>query len=143
MRDVLVAELAGRQFNRISRVQLRGLGASDDSIDDRIESGRFVVVEQGVLAIAPVLEHDEWGRWMGATLTAPDTFLTHVSAAAAYGAWSLPRRFETVTRPGSGGPRRFGGVLVFRSSTLEGETTELNGVPITTIERTSSTSRVR
>ena len=136
MRDVLVAELAGRQFNRISRVQLRGLGASDDSIDDRIESGRFVVVEQGVLAIAPVLEHDEWGRWMGATLTAPDTFLTHVSAAAAYGAWSLPRRFETVTRPGSGGPRRFGGVLVFRSSTLEGETTELNGVPITTIERT-------
>jgi hypothetical protein len=41
-----------------------------------------------------------------------------------------------VVRPGSGGPRRHEGLLVHRSTTLEGNTTELNGVPITTIERT-------
>jgi Protein of unknown function (DUF559) len=135
MRDVEAAEIAGRQFNRVSRRQLRALGMTETMIDERLRSGRLVAVEDGVLAIAPVLE-DDWGRWMGATLTTPDTELSHVSACAAYGAWSLPRDFETVTRPGNGGPRRHGGLLVFRSLTLEGETTELNGVPITTIERT-------
>ena len=136
MRDVRAIRLAGRQFNRISRQQLLALGYSSAAIDRLLTSGRFVQAEQGVFAIAPLLEHDEWGRWMGATLTAPGTVLSNVSAATAYEVWSLPRRFETVTRPGSGGPRRHGGVLVFRSSTLAGETASLRGIPITSIERT-------
>src|SRR3954470_7314041 len=136
MRDVLVAELAGRQFNRVSREQLRDLGLTEREIVHRVAAGRLVIVEMNVLAVAPVLEHDDWGRWMGATLTAPGTKLSHASAAAAGDFWSLPRQFETVTRPGSGGPRRFGDVLAFRSTTLEGECTELRGIPITTVERT-------
>src|SRR5829696_4534960 len=135
MRDVDVAQLAGRQFNRISRQQLRELGFTDIAIEHRVATGRFAVTEQSVFAIAPLLD-DDWGRWMGATLTAPATRLSHVSATAAWGCWSAPRDFETVTRPGSGGPRRHGGVLAFRSLTLEGESTVLRGVPITTIERT-------
>ena len=95
-----------------------------------------MAVEQGVFAVAPVLEHDEWGKWMGATLTSPSTFLSHASGGSAYGFWGLARNFETVTRPGNGGPVRNGGVLVFRSRTLEGEVTELNGIPITTVPRT-------
>ncbi len=47
-----------------------------------------------------------------------------------------PRQFETVTRPGSGGPRRHGSILVYRSSTLEGDCTTLRGIPITSVERT-------
>lgn len=136
MRDVRLAQLAGVQFNRVSRTQLLALGVSDRGIDHRLAAGRLVIVEQGVFAVAPVLEHDDWGRWMGATLTAPGSLLSHVSAAAAYGFWSRPRRFETVTRPGSGGPRRHGGVLAFRSSTLDGEHAELRGVPITSAART-------
>src|SRR4051794_16971400 len=115
MRDVRVRELAARQFNRVSREQLVGLGLSDNAIAHRIAAGRLVIVEQGVFALAPVLEENDWGRWMGATLTAPGTVLSRSSAAEAYGFWSLPRPFETVTRPGSGGPVRHGGVLVFRS----------------------------
>src|SRR5690242_2011158 len=134
MRDVEIAQLAGRQFNRISRGQLLELGVTEKAIAHAVAAGRYVFVEPNVLAIAPVLD-DDWGRWMGATLTAPHTTLAHVSACAAYGVWSLPRDFETVVRPGSGGPRRFGGVLAFRSNTLEGECTVLRGVPITTIER--------
>lgn len=136
MRDARIAELAGRRFNRISRQQLRELGLSDDAIAHRLATGRFVVVEQNVFAIAPVLEYDDWGRWMGTTLTAPDTVLSHFSAGAALSLWTLPRPFETVTRPGSGGPRRHGGMLVFRSSTLTGECTALRGIPITSVERT-------
>ena len=105
--------MAGTQFNRIARWQLTELGFSNKAIVHAVRTGRFNIVEEGVLAIAPVLEHDDWGRWMGATLTAPGTVLSDVSAAAAWGCWSFERRFETVARPGSGGPRRHGGVLVY------------------------------
>jgi hypothetical protein len=136
VRDAHVAQLAGQQFNRISRRQLVQLGLSDAAIAHRVAAGRLVVVHEGVFAVAPVLEHDDWGCWMAATLTAPGTVLSQVSAAAAWGLWSLPRSFETVTRPGRGGPRRHGGVLVYRSSTLAGECTRLRGIPITSVART-------
>lgn len=131
-----MAELAGRQFNRVSRRQLRELGLSETAIAHRVATGRLAIVEEGVLAVAPVSQNDDWGRWMGATLTAPETILSDTSAGAAWGFWSLPRRLETVTRPGSGGPRRHGGVLVRRSTTLEGDVTELRGIQITTVSRT-------
>jgi hypothetical protein len=136
MRDVRVAQLAGRQFNRVSRRQLVELGLSDAAIAHRVATGRLVIVEEGVFAVAPVLEHDDLGLWMGATLTAPGSVLSNVSAATARGIWSLPREFETITRPGSGGPRRHGGVLVFRSTTLAGECEVLRGIPITSVPRT-------
>ncbi|HEY6636571.1 MAG TPA: DUF559 domain-containing protein [Solirubrobacterales bacterium] len=135
MWDAQIAELAGRQFNRISRRQMIDLGLSDKAITHRVVTGRLVAVEQGVFAIAPVLE-DDWGRWMAATLTAPGTVLSHMSAAAAWGLLSVPRRFECVTRPGSGGPRRHGGLLAFRSSTLDGDVTTRRGIPITSVPRT-------
>jgi hypothetical protein len=136
VRDARLAELAERQFNRVSRAQLRSLGFNERSIVRHVASGRFVIVEQAVLAIAPVLKHDDWGRWMGATLTASGTRLSHTSAAAAYGFWPLERPFETVTRPGEGGPRRHGGTVVYRSKTLKGDCTLLNGIPITSVART-------
>jgi hypothetical protein len=135
MRDARVAQLAGSQFNRVSRRQLAEIGLSDRAIEHRVTAGRLVIVEQGVFAVAPVLD-DDWGRWMGATLTAPGTRLSHASAATARGFWSSAREFETVTRPGRGGPRRHGGVLVFRSSALDGNSDVLRGIPITSAERT-------
>lgn len=136
MWDARVLALAGRQFNRTARGQLLELGMSPEAIDRRARSGLLVPVEDGVYGITPVLAHDEWGRWMGATLTTVDSALSIASAASAYGFWSLPRPHETITRPGSGGPRRFGGVVVHRSTTLEGERTTLRGIPITTAPRT-------
>jgi Protein of unknown function (DUF559) len=134
--DAAIAELARGQHNRVARRQLLEMGIGDGPIARRVASGRLFVAEEGVFAVAPVLEEDDWGGWMGATLTAPNTFLSRTSAAAAWGVWTLPRRFETVTRPGNGGPRRHGGVVAYRSLTLEGETTTHRGVPITTVPRT-------
>jgi hypothetical protein len=94
----------------------------------------LVIEREGVLALPPVLD-DDWGRWKGATLTSPDTFLHRVTAACAFGVLSFERSL-TVVRPGSGGPRWLSGVRVHRSTTLDGETTTLRGIPITTIERT-------
>lgn len=136
MRDVRLARLAGRQFNRVSGAQLAGLGYTRSAVAHRVAAGRLLVVEDGVYALAPLLQHDEWGRWTGATLTAPRTYLSVHSAAAAYGFWGLPRRLESVTRPGTGGPRRHGRILVYRSTTLENETGVLRGIPITSVPRT-------
>jgi very-short-patch-repair endonuclease len=135
MRDARIVEIAGRQFNRISRSQLRALGLHEHTIDHRVARGRLVIVEQGVFAVAPVLDDDR-GRWSGATLTAPGTVLSHASASSAWGFWAPNRSYETVTRPGDGGPRRHGGLLVFRSRTLDGECTDIDGLPITTAPRT-------
>jgi hypothetical protein len=136
VRDVEIALIAGQQFNRISRSQLIEVGLTGAAIDARVANGRLTLVEPGVYAIPPLLEHDEWGAWMGATLTAPGTVLSHVSAGAVWGIWSLARSFETVTRVGSGGRRRHGGILVHRSSTLPGDCTMLRGISITTVPRT-------
>jgi hypothetical protein len=127
--------MAASQFNRVARQQLLDLGISLRTIEDRLAAGRLVAVEEGVYAFPPLLAHDDWAKWMGATLTAPESFLSHISAAAAREFWSLGRDFETVTRRGSGGPRRLGGVLVFRSVTLDGDVEELEGIPITTVPR--------
>ncbi len=135
MRDVRLAELGARQFNRVSRRQMLAMGYSQTAISHRLRSGRLFQVEEGVFALAPPLEHDEWGAWIAATLTTPGSFLSHVSAAAARGFWHFPRSLETVTRPGSGGPVRHGGVLAYRSTILEGDTEELDGIPITTVPR--------
>ena len=132
-----MTRLAAAQFNRVSRTQLLALGLTARAIDRRIDAGRLVAVEQGVFAVAPVLDHDPWGRWMAATLTAPGTVLSHTSAAAAWGLLSAQGdAVETVTRTGNGGPRRHGGVLVHRSTRLSGDHEVLHGIPITTVNRT-------
>jgi len=136
VQDVRIARLAGKQFNRVSRAQLADLGLSVAAIAHRVAAGRLVIVEQGVFALPPVLAHDEWGRWMAATLTASGTRLSHASAAAAWGFSWQRGHLVTVTRAGSGGPRRHGGVLVFRSSILEGDHATLRGIPITAVPRT-------
>jgi hypothetical protein len=134
--DVRIAELAGRQFNRVSRSQLAELGLSRSAIDFLLATGRLVAVEDGVFAVAPILEHDEWGRWKAATLTAPGSALSHLSAAVAWQVLSVSRGLVTITRHGNGGPRRHGGIWVHRSSTLDGDITVLRGVPITSVPRT-------
>ena len=134
MSDVRIARVLGHQFNRVSRGQLHGLGLTDRAIFHRVAVGRLVIVAEGVFAMPPVLD-DDWGRWMGATLTAPETFLSRESAACAFGVLEFETRGVTATRAGSGGPRKLSGVTVHRSTTLDGETTHHNGVPITTVPR--------
>ena len=135
--DDEIASLAGAQFNRISRSQLTGLGLSPDAVKHRVATGRLVRVEAGVFAIAPVLGHDPWGRWMAAVLTAPGSILSHLSAAIAWRLLSIPGGLETITRAGCGGRERVGGLLVHRSKSLPPEDwTVLHGIPITTVSRT-------
>jgi hypothetical protein len=134
MLDVRVLELLERQWNRVSLVQLQALGLSPGDVAYRVANGRLVTVHEGVFAGRPFLD-DQRGRWMAATLTAPETYLSHASSAALHGFWDRRRQLEAVTRPGSGGPRRIDGLFVYRSLTLAGNTTTVDGIPTTTVER--------
>ena len=127
---VEIATVAARQHGTISWTQLRRLGLSPSTIQRLIDAGWLVVLHDGVFAVGwlqPVPE----AAWMAATLTAKKTFLSHVDAVRG---WQLerggPGDFVVVTRPGSGGPRRHGPLLVCRSQRLEGETTVRDGIPI-------------
>ena len=75
-------------------------------------------------------------RRLAATLTAPETALSHASAGAHDGFFPSATGFEVVTRPGSGGPRRIGDLLVCRSLTLNGWVTVRDGIPLTKPART-------
>jgi Protein of unknown function (DUF559) len=136
VRDARIAEVAGRQFNRVSVAQLKALGLSKGAIKHRVASGRLVIVEPGVLAVSPPLDSDPWGRWMGATLTQPGSLLSRLSAAVAWGVLSREGTLTTITRPGDGGPRRHGNVLVHRGAHLDCDRDELRGIPINSIART-------
>jgi hypothetical protein len=122
MRDVRLLELLEGQWNRVSLAQMQALGYTRREVSDRVIAGR------------PFLD-DQRGRWMAATLTAPQSYLSHASSAALHGFWDRRRLRETVTRPGSGGPRRLDGLLVYRSLTLAGNTVTVDGIPTTTPER--------
>jgi hypothetical protein len=134
MLDVRLVELLERQWNRASLAQIEALRFSRVDVKYRVETGRLRAVHQGVFAGRPFLD-DPHGAWMAATLTAPESYLSHASSAALHGFWDRHRQIETVTRPGSGGPRRLDGVFVYRSMTLNGNTMTVDGIPTTTPER--------
>jgi very-short-patch-repair endonuclease len=133
--DVRVKKLAAGQADLVAGWQLEAMGWSRKRIDHRVARWGWRVVHRGVYALtsAPLTQHQ---KWLAATLTTPDSVLSHASAAACWGFRTAASRFETVTRPGSGGRRRLGGVLVMRSATLDEDTTTHDGVRITTGART-------
>jgi hypothetical protein len=134
MRDVRLLELLEGQWNRVSLKQIEALGYTRLDMSRWVAAGRLRVVHEGVFAGRPFFD-DQLGRWMAATLTAPGTCLSHASSAALHGFWDRRRPIETVTRPGSGGPRRIDGLFVYRSVTLNGNTMTVDGIPTTTPER--------
>ncbi len=133
--DVHLRELAAAQADVVAAWQLLARGWSREAIKHHFAHAGWQLVHRGVYALthAPLTQVQ---LWMAAALTAPDTFLSDRAAAACWGFHHTAAPGESVVRLGSGGPRRFGAVLVRRSKTLVGETTRCNGVPITTPVRT-------
>src|SRR5690349_5227409 len=133
--DVRVRTLAARQHDVVAGWQLGDKGLGRKAIKHAARHHGWRIVHPGVycLTSAPITREQ---RWVAATLTARRTFLGHASGGSCWGFRPIDPLFETVVRPGSGGPRRMGDVLVMRSTTLAGETTTHNGIRITTGART-------
>ena len=133
--NVQVRALAAAQADLVAGWQLRSTGFTWRKVQHHVHNRGWRVVHPGVYALtsAPLTRRQ---LWMAATLTSSDSFLSHANAGACFGIRSFEGSFETVTRPGSGGPKRLGGVLVLRSRTLDGDTTTHDGIEITTAART-------
>src|SRR5436305_15327372 len=129
--DSHLHELASRQADVVASWQLLRAGWTWAKIEHHVRRGGWRAVHPGVYVLnsAPIERRQ---LWFAAALTAPDTVLSHGSAAACYGIHRFERGYEVVTRPGQGGRRRQGSVLVFRSRVLRGDVTRHMGIPITT-----------
>src|SRR4051812_25106681 len=105
--DVHLREVARRQADLVAAWQLLEVGWSRKRIERRIEQNGWRVVHPGVYAMtqSPLTRYQ---RWVAATLTTSDSTLSHASGGDCWRFWPFDGKFETVTRPGSGGPRRIG-----------------------------------
>jgi very-short-patch-repair endonuclease len=132
--DVRLRQIAARQDDLVAAWQLKAMGWSWSMVQHGLVTEGWRRVHQGVFALgqAPLTQRQ---LWIAAVLTAPGTVLSHTSAAACWGFRQWSGAYETVTRPGSGGRRRHGPLLVARSTTLAGQVTCRDGVPIVNAAR--------
>jgi hypothetical protein len=133
--DLALAELAGRQWGVVSLAQLGALGIGRSGVTRRVQGGRLRRVHRGVYAVGGAVLPRE-GRWLAAVMACgPRAVLSHVSAAVH---WNLlqyePPRPE-VTAPAS--RKGVPGIRLHRSHSLDAQdTTNHQGIPITTVHRT-------
>src|SRR5947209_14552355 len=120
--DPRVRTLTGRQADVIARWQLEDQGWSAGKIDHHVSRHGWRLMHPGVylLTNAPPSRRQ---IWFAAALTTRDSVLSHGSAGACYGFHRFDRGYEVVTRPGQGGRRKQGRLLVFRSKVLAGNVT--------------------
>jgi very-short-patch-repair endonuclease len=124
-------QMAARQEGCVASWQLRAAGWTWDAIRHRTRHLRRLHDGVYLTGDAPVTRLQQW--W-AATLTAPGSLLAFASAGAAYEMRPWDGPFEVIVRQGTGGPKRQGTLLVCRTRQLDATT--LNGLPITTAERT-------
>ncbi|MDP9344456.1 MAG: endonuclease domain-containing protein [Actinomycetota bacterium] len=132
MKNGLLRRRAARQEGIVAVWQLRGDGLTRAAVRHQVRGLRELHDGVYVTGDAPVTRRQHW--W-AAALTAPGRVVSHASAGAAHGFRPWVGPFEVVTGVGTGGPRRLPALLICRSATLPGNTTELHGLPITTAER--------
>lgn len=131
--DVRIEELLVEQEGVVARWQLLERGVPVDRVRHFARSARRLHAGVWVTGHAPLHRRQIW--W-AAALSAPRTVVSQASAGAAWRFRPWEGSYEVVTRPGSGGPRRFAGLLVCRSTTLAGHVTSIGGIPVTNPERT-------
>src|ERR1700709_566694 len=116
MIDVRLTELAKTQDDLLGIWQLKGWTPAQ--IQHRTAGLERVMVGVVRLGRAPLTQRQ---RWRAATLSTPDSVLSHASSAAYEGYWTDPKTRQIITRPGNGGPEQIGTLLVLRSSCLADE----------------------
>ena len=124
---------AWTQEGIVARWHLVGEGVAPGAADWAMRELRRPFSGVSVTGWGPVTVQQQ--RW-AATLTAPDTAL---SLASAGGFWKIRHDlgyYVTVTRPGTRGRTRSGRLHVCYSKTLAGNVVVVNGLRVTTPERT-------
>lgn len=138
--DRAAAELARRQYGRVSRAQLLELGFGADAIDHRIRSGRLHLVHRGVYAVGHAGVTQE-GIWLAAVLAGGrDAALSWWSAGALWRVHGHGGPMSDVTVPRKRRSRL--GIRFHRAALPADEVTEHRGIPVTPLRARSSICRL-
>jgi very-short-patch-repair endonuclease len=131
-----VAALAARRHNVLTTAELAALGWDRHAVARRVRSGVLHRQGRGVYSFGtPSLTRDGW--WLAAVLSCAPAVLSHRSAGALWGIWPNQRARVEVTTTARSGRRARPGVDLHRTRRLEpSETTEVDGIPVTTPART-------
>lgn len=133
MQTVAVADLAGTQHGVVTRSQIVGLGASGNTVDRWLRTGRLHRIHPGVYAVGHTAITRR-GRWMAAVLASGDgAVLSHRSATALYGIWGSGAGEIHVTVPRKGRSSRT--VNRHFSQLPDDETEVVDGIPTTSATR--------
>jgi predicted transcriptional regulator of viral defense system len=131
----VVAELAGRQWGVVSRVQLVESGLSAATIDHWVRRSRLHVVHRGVYAVGHGALRVEGGRLAAVLACGGGAVLSHLSGAAHWGLLRTEQTRMDVTTPRT--RRKISGILLHRSRSLDArDATTHEAIPVTTIART-------
>jgi hypothetical protein len=133
MEHAELRRIASTQHGLVARWQLVEAGLSDDAAERALRALRKPFAGVGVTGWGPMTQHQ---LWRAAVLTAPQTSLSRMSAAAY---WEIRRdngRLLTVTRPGNRGRTHSGRLQVSYSRTLDGDVVVVDGLSVTTPART-------
>ena len=130
-----MAELAARRWGVLSRAQLRALGVAPATVDYWVQSHRLEVVYRGVYAVGGSVLRGEGHRLAAVLACGPGAVLSHRSAATQWGLLATSQTRIDVMAPAS----RHGipGIRLHRTRSLDAQdTTNHEGIPITTVHRT-------
>ncbi|HEY8583635.1 MAG TPA: type IV toxin-antitoxin system AbiEi family antitoxin domain-containing protein [Capillimicrobium sp.] len=124
----------GERWGVVTRRQLLAAGLTERQVDWRVRTGRLIALHPGVYAVGHAALRPE-GHWLAAVLSCGEgADLSHRSVAYAYGIGPPVLGRIEVTAPRRRRPRT--DLLVFRNALHPQERTTLNGIPVTTRERT-------
>jgi len=133
--DEAIGALAARQHGVVSRRQLLDARIASSTIDDRVATGRLVLLHRGVYAVGHRHLRIE-GFWLAAVLAAGDrAALSHRDAAALHGLRPSNRPRVEVSTPAERKPTAK--IHVHGRRVLDAQdVTTVSGIPVTTVDRT-------
>lgn len=133
--DAAIGELARTQHGVVARRQLLGLGMGRTAIDGRLARGSLHQLHRGVYVVG-YRRISRRGRWMATVLAASrGAVLSHRAAGCLWG--FLPPSLDRPEVTCAVGRRaRRPGIKCHEADLVEDETTEIDGIPVTSTFRT-------
>jgi hypothetical protein len=134
--DVVATQLAVQQHCAFARWQLLADGVSPAAIKRRVASGAWVVESPGVYSLAGSRDTFERRLWVAWLAAGPASTVSHEAAAQLRGVPNVVRGLAVLTNK-HGGHHRLPGIIVHQyDDVLPNHVSEVDGLPVTTVERT-------
>lgn len=129
--------LAAEQSGAVSRAQMRACGGTDSTISRRVAEGRLLLVLPGVYVVAGAPDTISQRRWIALLAVGSHAVLSFETAARIQRVPNVASTGPTVVTVPHSGWQRLPGITIHQISDLLDDHVEtIDGMPVTTLERT-------